>query len=231
MCGLIKRFSVIFIGTILVATSEGHAQVIQPQIPTLQVCNVTSAKGSVRVALSRRAGPSGDTTPYSGTFGLTLGVNCNPRQNGYPSGTLRLEVDMSDSAVRGLIRARTVEQLTSTGTATPMLFVSGRCDISIPVPRDGTQLQGGTPSPGTVSPPPAGSIAPPVAPIPGGGTTPPISTTGCRYWVMVADNNSGNPRATRDTVGFLVLNGEGKRLAYGSGPGMQGDIVISPTMN
>ena len=41
--------------------------------------------------------------------------------------------------------------------------------------------------------------------------------SGCRYWLMLA-NNSRESDGTPDVVGFLVFDGAGVRVAYGTGP-------------
>jgi hypothetical protein len=53
--------------------------------------------------------------------------------------------------------------------------------------------------------------------------------TGCKFWMMIADNNQTNPKGTADIVGFLVVDASGKRIAYGTGPLSSGDIYVSPT--
>jgi hypothetical protein len=52
--------------------------------------------------------------------------------------------------------------------------------------------------------------------------------SGCRYWLMLADNGREN-EGTPDVVGFLVFNGNGVRVAYGTGPVVDGDVFVSPT--
>ena len=52
---------------------------------------------------------------------------------------------------------------------------------------------------------------------------------GCHYWVTLADNRKGDEKMTPDIVGFLVLDGSGIRIAYGTGPVVEGDIDIPPT--
>lgn len=49
---------------------------------------------------------------------------------------------------------------------------------------------------------------------------------GCRFWMMVADNGPG--WRTPDVIGFLVFDGKGMRLAYGTGPVVDGDIEVTP---
>jgi hypothetical protein len=54
--------------------------------------------------------------------------------------------------------------------------------------------------------------------------------SGCRYWLMLADNGQ-EPDGTPDVIGFLVFDGTGTRVAYGTGPVLRGDIVVAPTSN
>jgi hypothetical protein len=49
---------------------------------------------------------------------------------------------------------------------------------------------------------------------------------GCRFWMMIADNKQANQKGTPDIVGFLVFDGTGRRVAYGTGPVEQGDITV-----
>jgi len=93
----------------------------QPQIPTLQVCNVTGVKGSGFVKIPRRSDAA-----HLGTFEVRVELRCDPRA-GYPAGTLSIKVDMSDSVAQGLITATALEQVTSTGKHTPTAYINGRC--------------------------------------------------------------------------------------------------------
>lgn len=54
---------------------------------------------------------------------------------------------------------------------------------------------------------------------------------GCRYWIMFADNKEPNAQGTPDVIGFLVFDGKGQRIAYGTGPLSQGDIDVGATGN
>jgi len=54
---------------------------------------------------------------------------------------------------------------------------------------------------------------------------------GCRYWLMIADNSKPASKGTPDVVSFLVFDGTGKRVAYGTGPVAEGDLVVAPTSN
>lgn len=54
---------------------------------------------------------------------------------------------------------------------------------------------------------------------------------GCRYWLMIADNKNNVAAGTSDVVSFLVFDGTGKRVAYGTGPVVSGDIDVQDTPN
>jgi hypothetical protein len=55
--------------------------------------------------------------------------------------------------------------------------------------------------------------------------------TGCRFWIMFADNKLQTEQQTADVVSFLVFDGTGKRVAYGTGPVVEGDIRVGATGN
>lgn len=162
--------------------AAGAALAQQPQIPTLQVCNATAARGEGGVKIASRA-----DVGHSGTFRVRLEVKCDPA-DGYPTGTLVIAaLSMSDSAVQGTITSTSFEQMTSTGKHTPTLYVNGRCRA------DGVR--------------------------------------GCRYWLMIANNKKAGATGTPDIVSLLVFDGTGKRVAYGTGPLVEGDIEVAPTSN
>jgi hypothetical protein len=52
---------------------------------------------------------------------------------------------------------------------------------------------------------------------------------GCRFWMMLADNKTEDERGTPDVIGFLIFDGNGKRVAYGTGPVVKGDIDVTDT--
>jgi hypothetical protein len=154
----------------------------QPQIPTLQVCNSTLAKGEGGVKINSRV----DAT-HTGTFRVRLDLKCDPA-GGYPVGTLTIgAISMSDSIAQGHVTATTFEQVTSTGKHTPTLYVNGRCKAE--------------------------------------------GVRGCRYWLMIANNKKANTHGTPDVASFLVFDGTGKRVAYGTGPVVEGDLEVAPTGN
>src|SRR5215467_5210503 len=89
-----------------------------PQIPTLQVCNLTGNMSVKSTPTAKVTILSRKDATHSGTFTVTVSVSCDG--NGYPVGSLSIAgISMTDSIVQGTITATTFEQLTSTGTATP----------------------------------------------------------------------------------------------------------------
>lgn len=57
------------------------------------------------------------------------------------------------------------------------------------------------------------------------------NVSGCRFWAMIADNKPSGAQGTADVVSFLVFNGSGQRVAYGTGPLVQGDVDVLDTPN
>jgi hypothetical protein len=49
---------------------------------------------------------------------------------------------------------------------------------------------------------------------------------GCRFWMMMVDNKPNERPGTPDVVGFLIFDGNGNRIAYGTGPLDDGDIRV-----
>lgn len=54
-----------------------------------------------------------------------------------------------------------------------------------------------------------------------------VGVKGCHYWLMAVDNVPGAPVGkTFDVVSFLILDESGKRVAYGTGNVVDGDLKI-----
>jgi len=49
---------------------------------------------------------------------------------------------------------------------------------------------------------------------------------GLRYWLMLVDNNYKVVPESPDVISFLIYDNVGKRVAYGTGPVMSGDLKI-----
>jgi hypothetical protein len=162
-----------------VAYAEG---VTMPQIPSIQVCNVAKGSGEAYVHLTRRA----DVT-NAGDFKVAFKAKCSPPN--YPIGQVELSMSLSDNSTN-FMRSTTVDEITSTGRHTPVLYMKGRCMAKW--------------SKKTV--------------------------TGCQYWIQFTDNGELG-HDTPDIVSFLILNGLGQRIAYATGPIVDGDILVQPTVN
>lgn len=55
--------------------------------------------------------------------------------------------------------------------------------------------------------------------------------SGCRFWLMIADNKPATGPGTPDIVSFLVFDGTGKRVAHGTGPVTDGNMFVKATPN
>ena len=155
-------------------------QAQQPQIPTLQVCNMTKVQGKAVVKIQSR-----QDAFHAGAFRVAIEVRCDPTGLPYPAGAVEISIDMSDSTVQGLVTSIDIEQLTSTGKHSPTAYLSGRCKAE--------------------------------------------RAPGCRFWLTLADNKPAGQGETPDVVGFLIFDGNGTRVAYGTGPVVEGDITVAPT--
>jgi len=56
----------------------------------------------------------------------------------------------------------------------------------------------------------------------------PEPAKGCRFWMMIANNKTEDEPQTHDVVSFLIMDGQGKRMAYGTGPVLKGDFEVAP---
>lgn len=223
---LIRRVVVCMSAGIIFFASGGFtsALAMQPQVPTFQTCNKTKIKGRAKVYIGSRS-----DAEHPGVFGIALEAKCHPRP-GYPRGEVALfELNMTDSWVHGAIVATTIDQMTSTRGRSPMAFLSGRCKVR------------------HIGPP----VVEPVLPtedltvddqetldLSEDQSIEPLTHlnpfSGCRYWIVVADNREGdnalsNSNETPDVVGVMVMNGRGRRIAHGMGPVVSGDISVSPS--
>jgi len=110
--------------SIMVIGTFHPIQAQQPQIPTLQVCNLTDVDGDATVRIAGRA-----DARSSGTFRVQIKLKCDPARGGVPEGELVVsEISMSDSTIQVAFKGVVFEQVTSTGKHTPMAFLNGRCD-------------------------------------------------------------------------------------------------------
>lgn len=95
------------------------------QIPSLHTSNKTNAKADATVFIQRRK-----DAVHSGQFTVKGTLKFDPTADDYPSGSLTIKVDLSDSA-KGAFVIRTVEQLDTTGKHTPTVYATGRCSADV----------------------------------------------------------------------------------------------------
>src|SRR6266851_3139514 len=102
------------------------------QIPNLHTSNRTrvDADPIATVFIARRK----DAT-HSGLFTVRGNLAFNPTTDVYPSGSMLIRVDLSDS-VSGAFTVKTVEQLDTTGKHTPTAYGTGRCSFQPSSDRD-----------------------------------------------------------------------------------------------
>src|SRR5437016_6306170 len=93
------------------------------QIPNLHTSNRTraDAREGATVIIRRRKDAN-----HAGEFTIRGTLQFDPAADDYPSGSMELRVDLSDSA-KGVFVVKTVEQLDTTGKHTPTVYASGRC--------------------------------------------------------------------------------------------------------
>ena len=90
-------------------------------IPAFHVSGSSKAKGKGDVFIASRK-DAGST----GIFHIEISVHFDPAADDYPTGTLTIKTDMSDS-VKGSFTASTIELINSYGQDNPTIYLTGRC--------------------------------------------------------------------------------------------------------
>ncbi len=153
-------------------------------VPNLHVSTMSQVTGSASVFIKSRS----DEYPHAGEFKVKASVIFDPASNNYPTGTIRITVDLSDS-IKATFTSKSIEVINSFGKHNPTIIFTGRCNVAL-------QEQISEPK-------------------------------GCKYWVIIADNKADNQSGTPDIVGFVITDRTGSRIAYGTGPVKEGDLVVS----
>ena len=94
------------------------------QIPNFHISDKSKIAGSGKVALL----PNRKDGLHSGVFGVKVDVTFDPAVNDYPTGAVRIDVDLSDS-FKGSAEATSIEQVNSFGKHTPTSVITGRCKV------------------------------------------------------------------------------------------------------
>jgi hypothetical protein len=174
-----------------------------PQIPTMQVCNLSGATsvlsaGSPLVHIPSRA-PGG----FTGNVNIRVAAGCDPT-TGFPVGSVSLfNVSMNDPSPAGFVGSISsvqIDQLTFTGTVNPTAYMAGKCIAQ--------------------SASTAGAV----------GTIPCHFWV---LFAHTSGPNDTAPSLGPDIVSFLVVDKSGKRLAYATGPVVAGSggVFVAPTTN
>jgi hypothetical protein len=185
----------------------------EPQIPTLQVCDLTNPATGMPVAVTVASTaallvhiPSRVPGGFTGNVTVNVSASCDPN-TGFPVGALTLSALSMNDTLPGLLSISSVhiDQITSTGTVNPTAYMSGQCLAQ-------TQSAPGT-----------------------------VATVPCHFWILFVSGaaNSTNGIPGPDIVSFLVFANTstagakaGTRIAYATGPVTSGGTIqVSPTPN
>src|SRR4051812_38658024 len=94
-------------------------------IPNLHNSSKTRVSGSAEVfILARQSGA------ITGTFRVEINATFDPLAADYPSGTVIIRPNMTDSA-NGVYTATSIELINSFGRDTPVAFLTGRCRAEV----------------------------------------------------------------------------------------------------
>jgi hypothetical protein len=94
-------------------------------IASYSISDKSKVKGDGKVALSQRT-----DAISSGVFRVTVSVAFDPATNEYPTGSVKIEPDLSDST-KSFIESTTIEQVNTHGKHTPTAIIAGRCKVKV----------------------------------------------------------------------------------------------------
>ncbi len=94
-------------------------------IPAFHVSDSSKATGAGEVFIQSRK-----DALSSGIFSVRLDVHFDPAADLYPTGTLFIKVDLSDSA-KGTFVATSIELINSFGKHNPTVFFTGKCNDDV----------------------------------------------------------------------------------------------------
>jgi hypothetical protein len=99
------------------------------QISNFHVSDRSKVAGFGKVALL----PHRKDALHTGVFAVKVDVVFDPAVNDYPTGGVRIDVDLSDS-FKGSAESTTIEQVNSFGKHTPTSVITGRCRVALQEP-------------------------------------------------------------------------------------------------
>lgn len=92
-------------------------------IPAFHASDISKARGGGDVFIQSRK-----DAVSSGVFSVELNVHFDPGADDYPTGSLSIKVDLSDS-VKGAFKAASIELINSYGKHNPTIYLTGRCNV------------------------------------------------------------------------------------------------------
>jgi hypothetical protein len=90
-------------------------------IPAFHVSGRSMAKGKGKVFIASR-----QDSASSGNFIISIAVQFDPATDDYPTGSLKIDADLSDS-IKGAFTATSIELINSYGKHNPTIYLTGRC--------------------------------------------------------------------------------------------------------
>jgi hypothetical protein len=100
-------------------------------VPSLHLSTNSSVTGSATVTiLSRADNPVPPNVPHSGTFKIDVNVQFDPGTDDYPTGTIQITADLTDS-VKASFHSTTIELINSFGKHNPTTILTGRCRVAL----------------------------------------------------------------------------------------------------
>ena len=94
-------------------------------IPAFHVSDSGKAKGSGEIFIQTRVDAAS-----TGIFTVKLSVQFDPATDEYPTGSVHIKTDLSDSA-KGVFDATSIELINSYGKHNPTIYLTGRCKCDI----------------------------------------------------------------------------------------------------
>src|SRR5215207_367503 len=96
------------------------------QISNFHISDKSRVAGDGKVKLV----PHRQDVNHGGVFGVRMDVVFDPAANNYPAGSVRIDVDLTDS-FKGQAVSTLIEQVNTFGKHTPTAVVTGRCDVTL----------------------------------------------------------------------------------------------------
>lgn len=94
-------------------------------VSDLNTSTNSKVKGAAAILIQSRKDPN-----HSGTFNINVSVKFDSAVDDYPTGTIKINVDLSDSA-KAKVTSTFIEQINSFGKHNPTTILTGRCKVAL----------------------------------------------------------------------------------------------------